>query len=234
MLTDYGVERLKNNPYPGRGIVIGLSPDKNKYFQIYWIMGRSEQSRNRIFYNENGTVYTKVFDESKVINPELLIYPAIKSVSTKHIVTNGSHTNTIEKYLKNGKSFFEALFEEKYEPDPPHYTPRISGIIDIENDTFILSILKNQGNESCEREFFCYESPEGGKGYCIHTYNENKNPLPSFQGEPYTVPLFDTIDENINFYWSLLDDENKISIVVKEIEKGSGKVNIEIINKNKG
>ncbi len=225
-----GVDSLKNNPYPGRGIVIGKSTDESKWFQIYWIMGRSEQSRNRVFIEEGSTVYTKVFDESKVLEPELLIYPAVKIVDTKHIVTNGSHTNTIESFFKKGKTFFEAMLEETFEPDPPHFTPRIAGVFDQKEKTFCLAIAKSQ-NGVALREFFCYEDCKAGVGYCIHTYAGNGNPLPSFSGEPFEVPLSDNINEVAEFYWDLLDKENRISLLVKEINAVNNSTQIKIINK---
>ncbi|MCX7821795.1 MAG: IMP cyclohydrolase [Brevinematales bacterium] len=226
-----GINRLKNNQYPGRGIIIGKSQDESKWFQVYWIMGRSEQSRNRIFVKEGDIVYTKVYDETKVINPELLIYPAVKVVGSNHIVTNGSHTNTIEDSLKNGKSVFDAIFTETYEPDPPHYTPRISGVLDINDGSFIISIVKhNKGNPL--REFFCYQNCKAGIGYCIHTYNGEGNPLPSFIGEPFEVPLFNKINEVLDFYWNLLNEENRISLLVKEINIQEKSFNLILKNKN--
>ncbi len=225
------IDRLKNNSYPGRGIIIGKSPDGFDWFQIYWIMGRSEQSRNRIFVVDGSIVYTKVFDETKVINPELLIYPAVNIVGGNHIVTNGSHTNTIEKFLKKGKTLFDAMFEETYEPDPPHFTPRIAGVLDTQKASFTLAIVKhNEGN--ILREFFCYQNCQAGFGYCVHTYAGDGNPIPSFSGEPFKVPIYNDINENLKFYWDMLNKENKISLLVKKINIKNNFFELKIINKN--
>ncbi|MGC8764286.1 MAG: IMP cyclohydrolase [Brevinematia bacterium] len=235
MTAELEISRLKENPYPGRGIVIGLSEDRLKFYQIYWVMGRSQQSRNRIFVEENGFLFTRVYDENKTLNPELLIYSPMRHIDNKHIVTNGNHTNIIEKYLIEGKTFFEALLELEYEPDAPHFTPRIAGIVDADEKNFSLAVLKKYSfsSDGCLKAIYCYDNPPAGIGYCIHTYNTDGNPLPSFVGEPYQLPLFNSITENLEFYWNLLNPENRVSLAVKEIEIENCRAKIEIINKNK-
>lgn len=229
-------EKILNNKYPGRGIVIGMTPDGKNYVQVYWIMGRSKNSRNRIFEIEGSSVNTKAFDDKKLEDPSLIIYYPIKVVKDYHIVGNGDQTNTIYEYIKNEKTFEEALNTREFEPDSPNYTPRISGFIDynLEKASYGMSILKsiNNNKEFCQRSFFYYNNFIKGFGHCIHTYNEDGSPIPSFNGEPFIVKLSNNIKENTMYFWNLLNEENKISLLVKYINIADKKVEINIINKN--
>ena len=227
---------LKTNPYPGRGIVLGCSPDGLDLVQIYWIMGRSENSRNRIFTEESGIVRTKPFDASKVQDPTLIIYNALRTFDQKHIVTNGDQTDTIYNALQSKKTLEDALFTREYEPDAPNFTPRISGITDLSRDgAMTFSILKKQENhpDGCQRNFFHYAKPLNGAGWCIHTYAADGNPLPSFNGEPELVKIPASLDTAAEYYWNLLNAENRISLAVKWINRKDGSFKIKIINKNK-
>lgn len=230
-------EKLKANSYPGRGIIIGMSPDSKHMAQVYWIMGRSENSRNRIFEEEKGFVRTKAFDESKLIDPSLIIYYPAKHLEDKHIITNGDQTDTIYDALLEGDSFEDALNTRCFEPDAPNFTPRISGIIHPENSLYAyqLSILKsgNDHGDSCVRHYFNYEKGIPGTGYCIHTYTGDGSPLPSFCGEPYELELFDDIDKTAGFYWNMLNEQNRISLLAKYISIKDGSFEIRIINKNR-
>lgn len=232
------MKQLQGNDYPGRGIVIGMSPYGKNYIQIYWIMGRSENSRNRIFDMDGNCVRTKAFDESKMTDPSLIIYHPIKVIKDYHIVGNGDQTDTIYDYIVNGSTFESALNTREFEPDAPNYTPRISGIIDLtkENPNYSLSILKamNGDENICQRNYYHYSSFYKGFGHCIHTYKEDGNPIPSFEDEPFVVNLFDDMDENADYFWKLLNDYNKISLLVKYIDVISKEVKISIRNKNSG
>lgn len=221
MYTEEGINFLKNSNYPGRGIIIGVNNKANKFFQIYWIMGRSENSRNRILKEENGIVKTEAFDKTKISDPSLIIYNAMRSIMNYHIVSNGDQTDTIYEFLKKGHSFESALETRTFEPDPPNFTPRISGIVDLSKKeySYKLSIIKTIKNnqEFLVRFYFNYQKPMPSFGHCITTYFTNGTPLPSFNGEPLIVPIYDTIEENLNFYWETLNNENLISLAVKEI-----------------
>ena len=228
--------QLKNNPYPGRGIIIGQSPDKRNYVQVYWIMGRSTNSRNRIFVQEKNFIRTKAFDESKMEDPSLIIYYPMKEINNNYIVTNGDQTDTIHDFLRDKKTFESALKTREFEPDAPNFTPRISGILDLNrNPCYTLSILKahEQSPDSCLRVFYYYDKFISGYGHCIHTYLGDGNPLPSFTGDPEIVRLFDNIDKTAEFYWNLLDDSNKVSLAVKFISCEKKDVTVRIINKLK-
>ncbi|MEN8905790.1 MAG: IMP cyclohydrolase [Clostridiales bacterium] len=235
-ISNKNIEMLKKNSYPGRCIIIGMTPDAKNFVQIYCIMGRSENSRNRIFVEEKGEVKTKAWDESKVKDPSLIIYNVTKVFENMHIITNGDHTDTIVDYVKEGQSFEDALNTRKFEPDEPNYTPRISGIIQMDNNKCIykLSILKSFLNSSisCLRQYYNYESAIPGIGHCIHTYKGDGNPLPSFENEPYVVPILDNIDETLNLYWNIINEENKVSLLVKYINIETKKYQIKIINKH--
>ena len=230
-------EKLKINKYPGRGIIIGKSPDSRNLIQVYWIMGRSQNSRNRVFEEEGGFVRTRAYDEKKVEDPSLIIYYPIKYYNNYHVVTNGDQTDTIIDFLKKGKSFEEAIETRTFEPDEPNYTPRISGIInaDPKGWEYKLSIIKSKENnpQKCIRQFFTFEKGIPGIGHCIHTYKKDGNPLPPFEGEPYTVKLFDYIEKTASYYWNILNEDNKISLLVKFIDINTKKSQIKIINKNK-
>jgi Archaeal IMP cyclohydrolase len=230
------IKKLQENEYPGRGIVIGMSPDGKKYIQLYWIMGRSENSRNRVFEVKENFVRTKAFDESKMTDPSLIIYDPIKSIKDYHIVGNGNQTDTIYDYIINGDTFENALNTREFEPDCPNYTPRISGIIDLskEKASCALSILKSlNGDDSiCQRNYYHYSSFLKGYGHCIHTYKEDGSPIPSFKGEPFIVKLYDDINKNAEHFWNVLNDNNKISLLVKYIDVMSKETEIKIINRN--
>jgi len=229
---------LQRNVYPGRGIIIGESPDARHLIQVYWIMGRSENSRNRIFKKEaSGFVKTEVFDKSRATDPSLTIYYPIKHHKNCHIVTNGSQTDTILSGLRQGEAFEQCLKETSYEPDDPHFTPRISGLVNLDDDLYDyqLSIIKRiRGHgESCVRSFHNYTKGMAGKGHLITTYAGDGNPLPSFEGEPLVVKLLNEIESVAEHYWKTLNEENRISLLVKFIEVESKGATIKIINKNK-
>jgi hypothetical protein len=234
-IAEKNADKLKENPYPGRGIVLGLTPDGGKLVQIYWIMGRSENSRNRIFALENSFVRTRAYDESKVKDPSLIIYYPLKAFGPYHIISNGDQTDTVYDSLKTGGSFEEALMTRTFEPDSPNFTPRITGLTLLGGrNTYSLSILKSQqGNpDTCIRSFFNYEKPIPGLGHCIHTYENDGEPLPSFNGEPYLMPIPDNIDQALIEYWELLNNDNRISLLVKTIEIRTGIVEIKIENRH--
>lgn len=226
--------RIKHNNYPGRGIIIGKTPDGKSYVQIYWIMGRSSNSRNRVFEIEGDFVKTKAFVENKMENPSLIIYYPVKSYLNFHIVGNGDQTDTIYDYIRQGKNFESALNTREFEPDPPNYTPRISGLIDLNQGSYVLSILKTINNyaELSQKNYFNYNKGIAGYGHCIHTYRGDGQPIPSFEGEPFIVKLHDRIEENANYYWDLLNKDNRISLLVKYIDIESKNVAFNIINKN--
>ncbi len=229
--------RLKNNSYPGRGIIIGLTPDSRNLVQVYWIMGRSENSRNRIFEEDNGFIRTKACDESKMTDPSLIIYYPAKQLNGRHIITNGDQTDTIYEVVKKGGSFEDALNTRYYEPDGPNFTPRISGMTGLKGDRYAykLSIVKAFRNTeaSCLRQYFYYEKGIEGVGHCIHTYSNDGSPLPSFSGDPYELELFDDIDKTVHHYWSTLNEENRVSILAKFVNMENGSFDTRIINRNK-
>jgi len=229
-------ELLKGNSYPGRGIVIGTTPDGKKAAAAYFIMGRSENSRNRIFAMENGALFTRAYDETKVKDPSLIIYPAMRRLGDKIIVTNGDQTDTVLDGLKTGKSFSEALYTRCFEPDAPNFTPRISGLVSMENGkmSYELSILKSADElgSACCRYFFSYPSI-AGVGHLIHTYVCDGSPLPSFCGEPKPMEIPQDIDELAERLWQSLDSENKISLYVGYTDIAAGESEYRIINKNK-
>ncbi len=228
-------DNLKNNSYPGRGIIIGQSPDQRNYIQVYWIMGRSSNSRNRVFVKDGDFVRTKAFDESKMEDPSLIIYYPIRDLNGCHIVTNGDQTDTIYDFLKRGKTFADALKTREFEPDAPNYTPRISGVLDLNNShSYTLSILKseNQNPDYCQRAFYYYDKFIPGYGHCIHTYESDGNPLPSFAGDPKLVRVFDDIDKTAEFYWNMLNEENKVSLIVKFVSCDGKEIRMKIINKH--
>ena len=227
-------ELISGNPYVGRGIVIGKSKDGTKAACAYFIMGRSENSRNRIFTERDGEVFTEPFDASKVVDPSLIIYAAIRQYNKSLIVTNGDQTDTIYTGLKEGKSFSDALKIRKFEPDAPNFTPRISGIINFEyNDiNYEMSILKSADEKgtACNRYTFSYQSING---HFLHTYVTDGNPSPTFVGEPERVEIPNDIDEFTDKLWNALDSANKISLYVRYVDLVSGKAENRLINKNK-
>lgn len=219
-------QELKDNAYPGRGIVIGKSEDGMKAVTAYFIMGRSSNSRNRIFVGEGEGIRTEAFDASKLEDPSLIIYAPVRVLGGKTIVTNGDQTDTVYQGLESGISFEESLRSRKFEPDGPNYTPRISGVMCVENGRFdyAMSILKsNNGNpDACLRYTFSYENPAAGEGHFIHTYMHDGNPLPSFEGEPKLVGISGGIDEFTENLWKCLNEENKVSLFVRYIDIATG------------
>ena len=234
-INDIG-ELIKDNSYVGRGIVIGKTADGSKAVSAYFIMGRSNNSRNRVFTEKNGEVFTEPFDASKVEDPSLIIYSALRTYKNSLIVTNGNQTDTIYEGLEKGLDFKTALEQREFEPDAPNLTPRISGIINFkDNDfTYEMSILKSADEigSACNRYTFSYK-PLCGLGHFIHTYVCDGNPIPTFQGEPERVKIDDDIDAFTNNLWENLDKENKISLYVRYTDLKSGKVENRLINKNK-
>ena len=228
-------ELLKNNVYPGRGIIIGKTPDGSKAVTAYFIMGRSENSRNRIFTEKNGEVFTEPFDASKVQDPSLIIYAAIRSLDNQLIVTNGDQTDTVYDGLKAGKTFSEALESRCFEPDAPNFTPRISGMLTFADGgfTYQMSILKSADAEGsdCNRYTFSY-APKNGLGHFLHTYVCDGNPIPTFQGEPERIAVADDIDEMTDRLWNALNKDNKISLYVRYVDLKSGKAENRLINKH--
>ncbi len=227
---------IEGNSYVGRGIVIGKSKDGKKACAAYFIMGRSANSRNRIFTEKNGEVYTEPFDVSKVEDPSLIIYAAIRSYENNLIVTNGDQTDTIYDGLKEGKCFNKALKTREFEPDKPNFTPRISGMLTFENGdfTYKMSILKSidEDGSDCARYMFAYPS-KAGLGHFIHTYVCDGNPIPTFQGEPERVEIDDDIDVFTDKLWNALDSDNKISLYVRYVDLETLKKENRLINKNK-
>ena len=229
-------QELKGNTYPGRGIVIGKTPDGTKAVSAYFIMGRSENSRNRVFVEDGEGIRTQAFDPAKLQDPSLIIYAPVRVLGNKTIVTNGDQTDTIYQGMDKQLTFEQSLRSREFEPDGPNYTPRISGIMHIENGKFnyAMSILKsNHGDPaSCCRYKFAYENPLAGEGHFIHTYKSDGNPLPSFEGEPKPAGMMDEIDAFTKLLWESLNEENKVSLFVRYIEIASGRYETRIVNKN--
>ena len=227
---------LKNNEYPGRGIVIGRSADGTKAVTAYFIMGRSSNSRNRVFVTEGEGIRTEAFDPSKLEDPSLIIYAPVRVLGNDTIVTNGDQTDTIYDGLKAGLTFEQSLRSREFEPDGPNYTPRISGVMHIENGKYdiAMSILKsNNGDpECCNRYTYTYDNPKAGEGRFIHTYMHDGNPLPSFQGEPKVVAIEGDIDSFTNMVWENLNPDNKVSLFVRFIDIATGAYETRIVNKN--
>ena len=228
-------ELIAGNSYVGRGIILGKTPDGKKAVSAYFIMGRSANSRNRIFEERGTDVYTKAFDESKVEDPSLIIYAAIRKFYNSLIVTNGDQTDTVYDGLKSGKSFTESLATREFEPDSPNFTPRISGILNFYNSNFNyeMSILKSADKEgsACNRYTFSY-TPIAGLGHFLHTYICDGNPIPTFCGEPERVAMYDSIDEFTGVLWDALDADNKISLYVRYTDLETGSEENRLINKN--
>ena len=222
--------------YPGRGIILGTN-DAGKAVAAYFIMGRSVNSRNRIFMPQGDGLRTEAFDPAKLSDPSLVIYNAVRVLGDTTIVTNGDQTDTIYDHMVSGGSFETALNSRTFEPDAPNYTPRISGVINMANDSFSyrLSILKSaNGNPaSCQRFIYNYDRPLAGVGHFIHTYAADGNPLPSFEGEPEPVKLSGDIDRIAAEIWENLNEENKISLFVRMIDPKVHSFTTRIINKNK-
>ena len=230
-------EILKTNAYPGRGIIIGKSADSKKAVTAYFIMGRSVNSRNRVFTATEDGIKTEAFDPSKLTDPHLIIYSPVRVLGNKTIVTNGDQTDTIYENMDKQQTFEMSLRGREFEDDAPNYTPRISGILHVENGTFnyAMSILKSaDGNpESCERHTYSYTNPLAGVGRFIHTYMGDGNPLPSFEGEPEKIGIdAGDIDSFTDMLWTSLNEENKVSLFVKFIDIATGEAETRIVNKN--
>lgn len=229
-------QELKNNEYPGRGIVIGRSADGTKAVTAYFIMGRSSNSRNRVFVTEGEGIRTEAFDPSKLEDPSLIIYAPVRVLGNKTIVTNGDQTDTIYEGMDKQLTFEQSLRSREFEPDAPNYTPRISGIMHIEGGryNYAMSILKSSEGDpsSCIRNTFAYENPKAGEGRFIHTYMHDGNPLPSFEGEPKRVAVEGDIDSFTDMVWSSLNQDNKVSLFVRFIDIATGKYETRIVNKN--
>ena len=227
---------LNSLAYHGRGIMIGKSADGNKAITAYFIMGRSANSRNRVFVAEGDAMRTKAYDESKMEDPHLIIYYPVRVLGNKTIVTNGDQTETIYEGMDKQLTFEQSLRSREFEPDGPNYTPRISGIMHIENGkyNYAMSILKSDnGNpDSCLRFTYAYENPLPGEGRFIHTYMHDGNPLPSFQGEPKLVEIPDDMDAFTDMLWNSLNEDNKVSLFVRFIDIETGKYETKIVNKN--
>ena len=229
---------LNSLKYHGRGIVIGKSADGKKAVTAYFIMGRSVNSRNRVFVAEGEAMRTKAFDESKMVDPHLIIYYPVRVLGNKTIVTNGDQTDTIYDLMDKQMTFEQALRTREFEDDKPNFTPRISGIIHVENGemNYAMSILKSaEGDDSsCERFTYAYSNPKSGVAKFIHTYNDEGDPLPSFEGEPKTLELPDVdIDALTNLIWNNLNEDNKVSLFVRYINLETGETETRIVNKNK-
>ena len=227
---------LRGNSYPGRGIIIGKTPDGKKAVTAYFIMGRSENSRNRVFVEDGEGIRTQAFDPSKLEDPSLIIYAPVRVLGNKTIVTNGDQTDTIYDGMDHQQTFEQSLRCREFEPDGPNYTPRISGIMHIENGkyNYAMSILKsNNGNpDACNRYTFAYENPLAGEGHFIHTYKCDGNPLPSFEGEPKLISVPNRIEEFTDLLWNSLNEENKVSLFVRYIDIATGDIETKIVNKN--
>ncbi len=231
-------DKLKSNSYPGRGIVVGKSADSKYAVVAYFIMGRSVNSRNRVFVTDGDGIRTQAFDPSKLTDPSLIIYSPVRVLGDYTIATNGDQTDTIYDGMKDGKTFEQSLRIRKFEPDEPNYTPRISAVINTaEKDSFgfTISILKsNDGDPSSTQRFtYDYETPKSGEGFFIHTYMGDGNPLPTFSGEPEKVELSGSIDEFTDMLWDSLNEDNKVSLFVRYIDLETKKFETRIINKNK-
>lgn len=229
-------KELGATTYPGRGIVIGRSKDGKKAVTAYFIMGRSANSRNRVFVEDGEGIRTQAFDPSKLTDPSLIIYAPVRVLGNKTIVTNGDQTDTVYEGMDKQLTFEQSLRSRTFEPDGPNYTPRISGIMHIENGTYnyAMSILKsNNGNpEACNRYTFAYSNPVAGEGHFIHTYMHDGNPLPSFEGEPKWVKIEGNIDTFGDMVWNSLNADNKVSLFVRYIDIETGKYESRIYNKN--
>ena len=229
-------KELQGNSYPGRGIIIGRSADGTKAVTAYFIMGRCENSRNRVFVEDGEGIRTQAYDPSKLTDPSLIIYAPVRVLGNKTIVTNGDQTDTIYEGMDKQMTFEQSLRCREFEPDAPNYTPRISGIMHIENGNYnyAMSILKsNNGSpEGCNRYTFAYENPAAGEGHFIHTYQCDGNPLPSFEGEPKLIEIPDDMGAFTDMLWNSLNAENKVSLFVRYIDIATGTYETKIVNKN--
>lgn len=231
-------EALGRTRYPGRGIILGMSGDGRKAVVAYFIMGRSENSRNRVFVTDGEGIKTKAFDESKMVDPSLIIYAPVRKVGKAlTVVTNGDQTDTVADFLQKGRTFEDALRTREFEPDAPNYTPRISGLVSLEEGGFSykLSILKcDRGNPAACLRFFYEYAPVAGQGHLIHTYREDGDPLPSFEGEPTPVALEGDPDSFTDTVWNSLDPDNKVSLFTRFLDLETGEAVTRIVNKHRG
>ena len=229
-------QELKENVYPGRGIIIGKTPDGKKAVTAYFIMGRSENSRNRVFVEEGEGIRTQAFDPSKLVDPSLIIYAPVRVLGNNTIVTNGDQTDTVYEGLEKGLTFEQSLRSRQFEPDEPNCTPRISGLLHVADGEFhyAMSILKsNNGNPASNNRYtYTYENPIAGEGRFIHTYMHDGNPLPSFEGEPKWISIPDDMNAFTDALWNSLNEENKVSLFVRYIDIATGEYETKILNKN--
>lgn len=229
-------KELQSNSYPGRGIILGRSADGTKAVAAYFIMGRSENSRNRIFVEDGDGIRTQAFDPSKLTDPSLIIYAPVRVLGNKTIVTNGDQTDTIYEGMDRQLTFEQSLRSREFEPDAPNYTPRISGIMHVENGkySYAMSILKSDNGNlaACNRFTYAYENCVAGQGRFIHTYQCDGNPLPSFEGEPKLVAIPDDMDAFTDLLWNSLNADNKVSLFVRYIDIATGTWKSRIVNKN--
>lgn len=227
---------LKGNSYPGRGIIVGRTADGSKAVTAYFIMGRSVNSRNRVFVEDGEGIRTQAFDPSKLSDPSLIIYAPVRVLGNQTIVTNGDQTDTAYDGLKEGKTFEVSLRSREFEPDGPNFTPRISAVMNVADGKYdySMSILKsNNGDpDCCNRYTFSYDNPKNGEGRFIHTYMSDGDPLPSFEGEPELITIEGTIDEFKDMLWTNLNEDNKVSLFVRYIDIATGEYETRIVNKN--
>ena len=226
---------LSENTYPGRGIVLGMDDRDEHAVIVYFIMGRSENSRNRVFVEKDGGIITRAFDESRMVDPSLIIYAPVRLFGDSVVVTNGDQTDTVVEYLRKGFTFEAALRTRCFEPDAPNYTPRISGMVTRGNGklTYRLSILKSDaGDPEAPQRFFYEYTPRAGVGHFIHTYRCDGNPIPSFEGEPEKVALAGDIDALTESVWNSLNPDNKVSLFVRYVNVKTGEAQTRIVNKN--
>ena len=227
---------LKTNAYPGRGIIIGRTPDGAKAVCAYFIMGRSVNSRNRVFVEDGAGIRTQAFDPSKLVDPSLIIYAPVRVLGNKTIVTNGDQTDTIYEKMDHQMTFEQALRTRTFEPDAPNYTPRISGIMHIEDGqyNYALSILKSDNGdpEGCNRFTFAFSNAKAGEGRFLHTYMGDGDPLSSFEGEPERIAIEGDIDAFTDLLWNSLNEDNKVSLFVRYIDIATGTYESRIVNKN--
>lgn len=228
------IKELYGNTYPGRGIIIGASPSGKYAVMAYFIMGRSVNSRNRVFELTEDGIKTEAADPSLLSDPSLIIYRPVRTLGDYTIVTNGDQTDTVFEFMQGGKTFEDALSTRCFEPDEPNFTPRISGILKVIGGkaSYKLSILKKFGG-GCQRNYFNYESASFGEGHLIHTYETDGNPIPSFSGEPKSVEIPEDIDAFTEELWSSLDEQNKVSLFVRYIDMTGGESFTKIINKER-
>lgn len=233
-LAAENLRRLEANPYPGRGIVLGRSADGAWLLQVYWIMGRSANSRNRQFVADGGRLRTEALDAARLEQPELVIYTAMDAIDGHHVVSNGDHTDTIVQALRAGRDARAALRNRSQEPDAPHYTPRIAGgIRALEGDAWLAIVKADPGDPRRSlRQFFEIDALPPGWGWCLTTYAGDGDPLPSFSGEPYALPMAGDLDGLVSALWGHLNGENRVAIALKAIDPATGREQLRIVNAN--